>query len=601
MEGAKKVKSGKRTSIIIEVAILFLLGVILNGVITYYSEHRITDRAVRSQAISMAAGIAGEVETSVKENPNWQWLMGYWHDHAADMDIEYDVDFRSFTRTEEKVKKWIKSHPDIPLRYTEYADIRYLSEEDQKLYAEIQYTWLITRLNQIKSANNIEFVYVVMTDNTYSFQFFVLSAADPGAVRGDKYGNFYKNGKRVTATGGLSGAMRDARENSSNLVRTGTFFDYYDYLGMVNDYNILTGITLNSDKLLADIKETTRQRTMLAMTYQILLSLICLLLILLFVIRPLRKVQQSIRIYKSTKKSEEVIRALSKVRSYNEIGQLADDVSGLAVEIDEYVDEIQNITAERERIGAELSVASRIQTSMLPSTFPPFPDRDGFDIYASMEPAKEVGGDFYDFFFVDDDHLCMVIADVAGKGVPAALFMMACKIILANNAKMGKSPAQILNDSNVSICSNNPEEMFITVWIGIFEISTGKLTAANAGHEYPVIRHPGGDFEVFKDPHGFILGGLNAFRYKEYELELEPGASLFVYTDGVPEATDGQEQLFGLERMVDALNSDSDTAPENVLARVREAVGVFVAGAEQFDDLTMMCLTYKGKQEGEIS
>ena len=338
---------------------------------------------------------------------------------------------------------------------------------------------------------------------------------------------------------------------------------------------------------------------MLAMTYQILLSLICLLLILLFVIRPLRKVQQSIRLYKSTKKSGEVIRALSKVRSHNEIGQLADDVSGLAVEIDEYVDEIQNITAERERIGAELSVASRIQTSMLPSTFPPFPDRDGFDIYASMEPAKEVGGDFYDFFFVDDDHLCMVIADVAGKGVPAALFMMACKIILANNAKMGKSPAQILNDSNVSICSNNPEEMFITVWIGIFEISTGKLTAANAGHEYPVIRHPGGDFEVFKDPHGFILGGLNAFRYKEYELELEPGASLFVYTDGVPEATDGQEQLFGLERMVDALNSDSDTAPENVLARVREAVGVFVAGAEQFDDLTMMCLTYKGKQEGE--
>ena len=594
--------SGKRkTSIIIEVAILFLLGVILNGVITYYSEHRITDRAVRSQAISMAAGIAGEVETSVKENPNWQWLMGYWHDHAADMDIEYDVDFRSFTRTEEKVKKWIKSHPDIPLRYTEYADIRYLSEEDQKLYAEIQYTWLITRLNQIKSANNIEFVYVVMTDNTYSFQFFVLSAADPGAGRGDKYGNFYKNGKRVTATGGLSGAMRDARENSSNLVRTGTFFDYYDYLGMVNDYNILTGITLNRDKLLSDIKETTRQRTMLAMTYQILLSLICLLLILLFVIRPLRKVQQSIRLYKNTKKSGEVIRALSKVRSHNEIGQLADDVSGLAVEIDEYVDEIQNITAERERIGAELSVASRIQTSMLPSTFPPFPDRDGFDIYASMEPAKEVGGDFYDFFFVDDDHLCMVMADVAGKGVPAALFMMACKIILANNAKMGKSPAQILNDSNVSICSNNPEEMFITVWIGIFEISTGKLTAANAGHEYPVIRHPGGDFEIFKDPHGFILGGINAFRYKEYELELEPGASLFVYTDGVPEATDGQEQLFGLERMVDALNSDSDTAPENVLARVREAVGVFVAGAEQFDDLTMMCLTYKGKQEGEIS
>ncbi len=282
------------------------------------------------------------------------------------------------------------------------------------------------------------------------------------------------------------------------------------------------------------------------------------------------------------------------IRNRDEIGQLAESIDQMEEQIQDHVENLTRITAERERIGTELSLATRIQADMLPNTFPAFPDRTEFDIYATMDPAREVGGDFYNFFLIDDDHLCMFIADVSGKGIPAALFMMASMIVLGSNAKLGKSPAQILTDVNTSICAHNREEMFVTVWLGILEISTGKLTAANAGHEYPVLKKPGGPFELVRDKHGFVIGGMEGVRYREYELTLEPGSKLFLYTDGVPEATDAQNELFGSERMLAALNGVPDAAPEQLLKAVRTAVDGFVKEAEQFDDLTMLCLEYRG-------
>jgi len=284
-------------------------------------------------------------------------------------------------------------------------------------------------------------------------------------------------------------------------------------------------------------------------------------------------------------------------RTGDEIEALADSFATLSARTLEYVDQVKRVTAEKERIGAELSLATQIQASMLPHIFPAFPDRSEFDIFASMDPAKEVGGDFYDYFLIDDDHLCMVIADVSGKGVPAALFMMASKIILQSVAMMGLSPAGILQRTNEAICSNNEAQMFVTVWLGILELSTGKLTAANAGHEFPAIRKPNGEFELFKDKHGFVIGGMEGVRYREYELQLEPGSKLFVYTDGVAEATNKDNELFGTERMIDALNTDPQAAPQKILKNVRASVDGFVKEAEQFDDLTMLCVEYKGCQQ----
>ena len=285
-----------------------------------------------------------------------------------------------------------------------------------------------------------------------------------------------------------------------------------------------------------------------------------------------------------------------KYRTNDEIEVLAESFAMLSGKTLQYISEVERVTAEKERIGAELSLATRIQADMLPNIYPAFPERPEFDIYASMDPAKEVGGDFYNFFLIDDDHLCVFIADVSGKGVPAALFMMASMIILSNNAQMGKTPAQILQDTNSAICQNNREEMFVTVWLGILEISTGKLTAANAGHEYPVIKNPDGLFELLKDKHGFVIGGMNGIRYKEYELQLEPGSKLFLYTDGVPEATSKDKELFGTDRMLEALNEAPDVSPQETLKNVRKAVDGFVLEAEQFDDLTMVCLEYKGNK-----
>ena len=254
----------------------------------------------------------------------------------------------------------------------------------------------------------------------------------------------------------------------------------------------------------------------------------------------------------------------------------------------------QKLSEKTSKLETELNMAASIQSSMLPNIFPAFPDRSEFEIYASMNPAKAVGGDFYDFFMIDEDHLCMTIADVSGKGVPAALFMMISKTIISNIANMNYSPAKILEVSNEAICANNENGMFVTVWLGILEISTGRLVSANAGHEYPAIMSPDGKFELYMEKHGFVLGGMEGMKYKEFEITLLPGSKIFVYTDGVPEANNINEELFGTDRMIDALNVMADSTPKVILEGVRCAVDEFVAGAEQFDDLTMVCLEYKG-------
>ena len=282
-----------------------------------------------------------------------------------------------------------------------------------------------------------------------------------------------------------------------------------------------------------------------------------------------------------------------KIKTGDEIESLSHAFNFMLSELENYIDNLSKVTAEKERIGAELDVARHIQASMLPSIFPPFPNRDEFDIYASMTPAKEVGGDFYDFFLVDEDPLAMVIADVSGKGVPAAMFMMISKTLLKSAAQSGLSPKAILEKVNNQLCENNDAEMFVTVWIGILEISTGKLVCANAGHEYPAIMRRGGSFELYKDKHGFVLAGMEGSKYREYELVLSAGDRLFVYTDGVAEATDSNNNLYGTDRMIDALNKAKDLSSRELLESLHKDIDSFVGLADQFDDITMLSIQIK--------
>ena len=216
-----------------------------------------------------------------------------------------------------------------------------------------------------------------------------------------------------------------------------------------------------------------------------------------------------------------------------------------------------------------------------------------------MTPAKEVGGDFYDFFMVDDSHLGIVMADVSGKGVPAALFMVIAKTLITNRSMMGGGPAEILKYVNEQLCEGNKAELFVTVWLAILDVTTGKGLAANAGHEHPAICRSGGQFELDIYRHSPAVATMDGMRFREHEFELHPGDRLFVYTDGVPEATSKEKELFGTDRMLEALNSQPDALPDQILANVRKHIDGFVKDAEQFDDLTMLCLEYKGKAENK--
>lgn len=280
-------------------------------------------------------------------------------------------------------------------------------------------------------------------------------------------------------------------------------------------------------------------------------------------------------------------------KTNDEIEVLAQSFDDLTKKIVQYIKDITQITKEKERIGTELELARKIQADMLPNIYPAFPDRPEFDIYASMRPAKEVGGDFYDFYLIDKDHLGMVIADVSGKGVPAALFMMMSRILIKNYAMMGYSPAQVLEQTNNSICMNNKEDMFVTVWYGVLEISTGKITAANAGHEFPIIKKQGGKYELLQDKHGFVIGGMEGMKYKEYEIQLDSGEMLFLYTDGVPEATDSENKMYGTDRLLEAMNSKEHTDPLELLGSITDNVDQFVGEADRFDDMTMLAVTIK--------
>lgn len=284
-----------------------------------------------------------------------------------------------------------------------------------------------------------------------------------------------------------------------------------------------------------------------------------------------------------------------KIHSNDEIGRLAEAVGKMERDINEYIDNIARVTAEKERIGAELNVATQIQASMMPSIFPEFADKPAFEIAAFMQPAKEVGGDFYDFFLVDENHLAVVMADVSGKGVPAALFMVIGKTLIKDHTLPGRDLGEVFNEVNNILCESNSENLFITAFVGVLDLTTGEFPYVNAGHELPFICHEG-SFEAYRIAPGFVLAGLKDIQYQAGRFMLAEGDKLFQYTDGVTEAANAENHLYGMQRLYDILNRNSGGSPEEILRAVKGDIDGFVGDAPQFDDITMLCLTFRKKQ-----
>lgn len=445
-------------------------------------------------------------------------------------------------------------------------------------------------LINIQQSNNI--VYAVVTKPTEDGFYYIYDTdqSENAFLLGDfqKYypGDFLDNKQNF-----LSG-------NTINPIITNYEFGWLisALVPIKDDSGTMRGY-VNVDLSMTEIK--TMERDFLVRLAVILISLTLLLAALLLaatrriLVAPINLLASATGDFVRRRESEDGVRGVLEIPNLDtgdELGHLYRSVRQMEADIYTYIDNLTAVTAEKERIGAELDVAKHIQASMLPCIFPAFPERTELDIYATMTPAKEVGGDFYDFFLVDDDRLAMVMADVSGKGVPAALFMVIAKTLIKNVAQTGLSPKTVLEKVNNQLCNNNEAEMFVTVWLGILEISTGKMTCANAGHEYPVLKRAGSDYALIKDKHGFVLAGIENSRYQEYELQLEPGDRLFLYTDGVAEATDVSNQLYGTDRMLEALNRNQDVSCEVLLDRMKEDVDTFVGEAPQFDDITMLSL-----------
>ena len=283
--------------------------------------------------------------------------------------------------------------------------------------------------------------------------------------------------------------------------------------------------------------------------------------------------------------------------SNDEIGDLARNFNGMTESLREYIANLAEVTAEKERIGAELNVATQIQADMLPKIIPPFLNHEAFDISATMYPAKEVGGDFYDFFMIDDDHLALVMADVSGKGVPAALFMVIAKTLIKNRTMMGGTPGEILHDVNNQLCEGNDSSLFVTVWLGILELSTGHVVASTAGHEYPAVRKVNGKYELFETAQNIAVAIMEDMYFEDSEFWLGHLDTLYLYTDGVPEATNISKKLYGTDRMIDELNKTIGAPANEVLTIMNKSVMDFTGEAPQFDDLTMLCLQFFGTHE----
>lgn len=478
-----------------------------------------------------------------------------------------------------------------PDKFEKYLET---GEKDEE-YNEVE-----ARLDALVNATNATFIYVERVDEsdfqtvTYiydsvnkstGFDRYPLGYTDKGVA--DKYVNNMKNiilkGERATEY------LYSYSEESGAHTTAG--LPVYDSSGKIV---AVVGVEKAMTRL-----ENARNAYVLHVILWTLAAIVLFILVYTMILRrsvikPIITVTDEANRFAETNESSD---NLLDIRQNDEIGVLARAVGKMEKDIVEYTKNLTVITAEKERVNTELSVATRIQANMLPSIFPAFPDRKEFDIYATMNPAKEVGGDFYDFFMVDERHLAVVMADVSGKGVPAALFMVIGKTLIKDHTQSGKDLGEVFTEVNELLCESNSEGLFITAFEGVLDLSSGEFRFVNAGHEIPYICKKGGKFEPYKIRAGFVLAGMEGMRYKCGEMQLEVGDKIFQYTDGVTEATDRDNQLYGMERLTAILGENSALPPTELLPKIKEAIDGFVGEAPQFDDITMLCLEYKAKME----
>ena len=527
------------------------------------------------------------------------WLFDYWETHADEMDLIFDGHDPLFIEKEAILRAKCPTLTELKLMTKE--DLEALDEEGQKLYAELCYCRLCQAFDRIKTTHDPVYLYCIR-------------------VRGDRIVFFVtgtKPGEKRTKDGAGEhevyqlGSVQYYEERGGHplldrVLQSGESPEGFDYsvgddlTGLTDAYEpvkvggrmiAVVGVSIRADDLSEDmigLSGTVVLRTLIGMG---LLLILVATLLWRHTLRPIRQVQRIIKRYEQDKDRRIAQEELEKIHSRNELQSLAGSFSSLIAELDRYMSEIVTSAQEKERSAAELAVAARIQAGALPEGHFCLPGPGGVTINASVKPAREVAGDFYDHFRIDEDHIGITVADVSDKGVPASLFMMLSKALIKNVAMAGESPARIADRVNLQLSANNPESMFVTVWFGIYCISRRELVYVNAGHEHPALyRRENGRFVLFEEEHDPMMGLFEEHRYRERTLSLSQGDKLFLYTDGIPEATAADKTMFGTDRMLESLNRKREGTGEEMLAAIVEDTGAFVGEAPQFDDMTMLLL-----------
>ncbi len=488
---------------------------------------------------------------------------------------------------------------DSIIRYVE--EMKKLSKPSEAQYFVTDEEWLETnkQLDDLTISAQLAYIYVCVLDANFENRVYIYDTVHPAVMQENPKIKPYPLGK-VSSLKSYDEERINELKRVMNEGATTIHFVYNKNGGHVttnvpirNSKNEIVAV-MSIVKPMSEVKSFKQRYIQKTANISAGLTVLFLILFIFFQIKML--IKPVVIITKETSgfanNKGELTEAIKKIKGKDELGTLARSIEKMVVDIHNYVDQITKATAEKERISAELNVATEIQANMLPRYFPPYANHPELELFASMKPAKEVGGDLYDFFFIDEDRFAVLVGDVSGKGVPAALFMVIAKTLLKNVGLSTPDPAKIMEQVNNQLCEGNDAGLFVTCWLGIITLSTGKMVFANAGHNAPVFYHKG-QVEYLTTKPDLMLGVFPGMKYDNHECKLERGDRIFIYTDGVTEAMNSNNELYGEDRLISAISGDQSRSSKAILEDIERDLNRFVDGAPQFDDITMLELSLK--------
>lgn len=465
--------------------------------------------------------------------------------------------------------------------------------DPEVMMASPQYQDILATMRKIKDSNNVLYLYMIYPTESGSYFIFDTDTSEEACPYGF-FMEYYEGSFSEIVDELLAGEMIPAV--ISNEEYGWIISNIYPY---VVDGELLGYVCsdLSMDNVVMDRQNFLLKAALIISAVTLIFAVAYNLIFNVILIQPIRSMTNATSRFVQDREDEtestSPISAL-RIETGDELQQLCVSLKKMEGDLNTHIENLKHVTAEKERIGAELDVATKIQRDMMPSIFPGFPEQKEFAIYATMDTAKEVGGDFYDFFMIDDSHIAVVMADVSGKGVPAALFMVIAKTVIKNQALAGDTVDQVFMHANDQLCENNGEGLFVTAFMGVLDLKTGEFTYVNAGHNAPLLRRKGGEYEYLEVDPGFVLAGFEGMPYSSASLTMAPGDSLYLYTDGVTEALNTKQEFYGEERLKQALNAETakELGVRALLPYIRTELEHFAEGAEQADDITMLALTY---------